>query len=87
MIKKIINKVNIIHVIVFIAFFYLFFPTNNSSLDAYYYAGNVKFVDNLFSPHHLLYNAFLYIIIHPIRQLFNNVDILLLSKIINHYFY
>ncbi|MBE9512142.1 MAG: hypothetical protein IMY71_14830 [Bacteroidetes bacterium] len=36
---------------------YLVFPTNNSSVDAYYYAASVKYCDELFHPHHLLYNA------------------------------
>jgi len=36
---------------------YLVFPTNNSSVDAYYYAASVKYSGELFHPHHLLYNA------------------------------
>ncbi len=36
---------------------YLVFPTNNSSVDAYYYAASVKYSDELFHPHHLLYNV------------------------------
>jgi hypothetical protein len=86
MMKKIINKVSITHVIIFLTFFYLLFPTENSSLDAYLYASHIKFNENLFSPHHLLYNAFLYVLIYPIKQLYSNVDILLLSKHINSIF-
>jgi len=77
---------NIKHVIVLMAILYLLFPTNNSSLDAYAYAAQIKFGQHLFSSHHLLYNAFIYIIIYPIKQLFENVDILLLSKYINSIF-
>ena len=36
---------------------YLVFPTNNSSVDAYYYAASVKYSGELFHPHHLLYNV------------------------------
>jgi len=35
---------------------YLFLPTQNSSIDAYNYAANVKWNHDLFFPHHLLYN-------------------------------
>jgi len=86
MIKKITNKINSIHIIVFILFFYFLFPTENSSLDAYLYASHIKFSENLFSPHHLLYNAFLYVLINPIKHLYTNVDILLVSKFINSLF-
>src|SRR4051812_38553206 len=34
---------------------YLLFPTQNHSIDAWGYAGNVKWSADLFAPHHLLY--------------------------------
>jgi hypothetical protein len=37
---------------------YLMLPTSNSDIDAYNYAANVKWVHDLFFPHHLLYNFF-----------------------------
>ena len=86
MIHKIIDKVSVFHVILFVAFFYFLLPTNNASLDAYHYAANIKYGEELFSPHHLLYNAFLYLLIYPVKQLFNGVDILLLSNYINSFF-
>ena len=65
-------------------FVYVFFPTNNSSLDAYFYAASIKFNENLFSSHHLLYNVFLWILHKPIQ--FLNLDILWFSKFVNSVF-
>ena len=45
-----------------IILFYLLFPTNNSTLDAYGYAASIKYGFDLFKPHHLFYNVFLYVI-------------------------
>lgn len=36
---------------------YILFPTQTHSVDAWGFAANVKFAQDLFSPHHLLYNA------------------------------
>ncbi len=33
------------------------FQTNNSTIDAYGYAADIKYGENIFRPHHLLYNA------------------------------
>jgi len=67
-------------------FFYAFFPTNNSTMDAYSYAGYIAYNQNLFTPHHLLYNAFMY----GLKSLFDlfgfYVDTLLFTKIINAFF-
>ena len=38
---------------------YFFFPTHNSSTDAWYYAASVKYGEDLFLPHHLFHSAFL----------------------------
>ena len=64
---------------------YLVFPTNNSSVDAYYYAASVKYSDELFHPHHLLYNV-------TFRQFFNlpflnneEIDILQGMKMANSF--
>lgn len=69
----------VLFLLVFIVF--ILFPTHNSSLDAYLYAADVKYNQELFSPHHLLYNAFIFLVYHPFR--FFGVDVLLFSKIIN----
>lgn len=47
--------------ILLVLIIYFMFPTQNSSLDAYYYAGCVKYNEDLFLPHHLLYNFFIWI--------------------------
>lgn len=36
---------------------YLLFPTNNSTVDGWGYAEEIKYGYNLFRSHHLLYNA------------------------------
>jgi hypothetical protein len=60
---------------------YYFFPTNNSSSDAYAYAANVKYNDSLFSPHHLLYNWLLKYFYFIISNF--GFDILSTGKILN----
>ncbi len=62
---------------------YLVFPTNNSSVDAYYYAASVKYSDELFHPHHLLYNVTFRLFFN--LPFFNNeeVDILQGMKMAN----
>ena len=84
--KKILENITVYHVIIFITIFYFFNPTKNSSLDAYAYASYIKYNENLFLPHHLIYNFFLYTLIKPFNLLFNNINILLVSKYINAFF-
>ncbi|MCK4700575.1 MAG: hypothetical protein KAT38_09580, partial [Bacteroidales bacterium] len=64
---------------------YLIFPTNNSSVDAYYYAASVKYSDELFHPHHLLYNVTFRLFFN--LPFFNNeeVDILQGMKMANSF--
>ncbi len=59
------------------AILYLVFPTNNSSVDAYYFAASVKYCDELFHPHHLLYNATFRLFFN--LPFFNNGEIDILS--------
>lgn len=54
-------------------------PTNNSTIDAYCYAADIRFGENLFRPHHLLYNAFCWLIYQP----FSFIDTLQFLKILN----
>jgi hypothetical protein len=46
------------HLAIIIAIVFLLLPTANSTVDAIGYAGDMKWGVNLFAPHHLLYNAF-----------------------------
>ncbi len=64
---------------------YLVFPTNNSSVDAYYYAASVKYSDELFHPHHLFYNATFHLFFN--LPFFNNgeIDILQGMKMANSF--
>lgn len=64
---------------------YLVFPTNNSSVDAYYYAASVKYSDELFHPHHLLYNVTFRLFFN--LPFFNNeeIDILQGMKMANSF--
>lgn len=43
--------------------FYLCFPTHNSSVDAWFYAASVHHHKDLFLPHHLLHNAFQWVVV------------------------
>lgn len=72
--------------ILLILFIYICFPTNNSSLDAYAYASEIKYNILLFKAHHLLYNAFVFSVISPFKLIFENIDVLIMSKAINSIF-
>lgn len=41
-----------------LGFIYFLFPTNNSTIDAYSYAADIRYNWELLNPHHLLYSAF-----------------------------
>ena len=82
--KKI--SLQIIGVILFITLLYLFFPTNNSTLDAYGYATSIRYGEELFKPHHLLYNVFQYFIYKLAILLNFNISALALSKMVNSIF-
>ena len=77
-------KVGLLFLLVLLV--YALFPTQNSSLDAYAYAAEIKYGENLFSPHHLLYNAFLFSLKVIFELIFENIDVLLMSKLINSFF-
>ncbi len=57
---------------------YLGFPNHNPTTDAWGYAQNVKYGTELFRPHHLLYNWFLYLI-HSL-PLLESIDTLLFMQ-------
>lgn len=78
--------INRTFVILLILVSYLFFPTHNSSLDSFAYAGYVKYNYSLFTPHHLLSNAIIFVLIKPLYNLNFTIDILLFSKFVNSTF-
>jgi hypothetical protein len=65
---------------------YALFPTHNSSLDAFAYAGYVEYNSYLFKPHHLLSHAFVYLLTSPFEALGISVDTLWFGKFINALF-
>lgn len=73
-------------VFLFLSLCYLFFPTQNSSLDAFAYAGYVEYNSYLFKPHHLLSHAFVYLLMAPIKAIGISVDALWFGKMINAVF-
>jgi hypothetical protein len=72
--------------ILFFLCLYLFFPTQNSGIDAYNYAANIRWGHDLFFPHHLFYNFFHQLIIKIINAIGFYPDILVLMKTINALF-
>ena len=66
--------------------FYVFFPTNNSTLDAYAYAGYTKYNYFLFTPHHLLHNPLIFFLNFLLQSVGIKIEILVLSKIVNSIF-
>ncbi|WP_187261543.1 hypothetical protein [Pontibacter beigongshangensis] len=65
---------------------YLLFPTQNSSLDAYYYGACIRYGNDLFLPHHLLYNATCYLLLLPLKLLAPQLDELTVLKMLNALF-
>ncbi|MEN8120926.1 MAG: hypothetical protein ABFS35_11290 [Bacteroidota bacterium] len=70
-------------IIIAFTFFYLLFPTHNSTTDAYIYAGNVKWNNDLFFPHHLLYNLPGRLIYSTFQSFGFEINVLQLMKILN----
>lgn len=73
---------NFLMIILFLLI-YLFFPNNNLSVDSFSYGASVKYGDELFSAHHLLYNYFNYLIYKFVSFFFENIDALRLMQFIN----
>ena len=82
--KSIIFDRRLVFILIFLS--YILFPTNNSSLDSYAYAGYVKYNYYLFTPHHLFSNVIIYVLLLPFKYLGISIDILLFSKIVNSLF-
>ncbi len=80
------RKQGVFFYMLFFLALYVLFPTCNSSLDAYNYAAAVKYGEHLFTPHHLLYNALLYVLLYPVRTVFPSVDVLSAGKMVNALF-
>ncbi len=65
---------------------YLFLPNNNSTLDAWGYASDVKFAKDLFNPHHILYNPFFLFLTKLVKQFAPSFDVLKLMQLTNGLF-
>lgn len=68
--------------IVFLGLFFCMFPSINNSNDAYMYAGDIRQGTDLFYPHHLLFNAFVY----GLTRLFQFQDTLSMLCFVNAFF-
>jgi len=79
---------NIEIVILFFLFsiIYLFIFNNNSTLDAWSYASDVKFAKDLFNPHHILYNPFFLFLTNFVQQFVPSFDVLSIMKFTNGIF-
>jgi hypothetical protein len=87
--KKYSESLNIVLPYCFFLFFallYIFLPSQNSSVDAYNYAANLKWDHDLFFPHHLLYNYFQSIIFELTIYFHLAPDVLSLMKLVNSIF-
>ncbi|MDO5655903.1 MAG: hypothetical protein Q4G27_07165 [Flavobacteriaceae bacterium] len=80
------RSINYIFLVVFIIILYLLFPTQNSVIDAYSYAGQVKYAVDLYHPHHLLHNPLNYYILETLNFIGFEIDALNLGKFINSLF-
>ncbi|MEA3494563.1 MAG: hypothetical protein U9R42_00825 [Bacteroidota bacterium] len=72
------------HFVILILFsLYIFFPTNNSTIDAYGYAAGIKYGNELFNPHHLFYSATGYLLFNFLQWLGFSLDTLEVMKVLN----
>jgi hypothetical protein len=62
---------------------YIAFPTNNSTVDAYGYAGHIKYGESLFQSHHLLYSFLGFIGYNIFVLLGFSSDVLAFLKVFN----
>lgn len=62
---------------------YLLFPTNNSTVDGWGYAEEIKYGYNLFRSHHLLYNALGFVLLKALGLVGINADVLAFMKVLN----
>jgi hypothetical protein len=65
---------------------YVLFPSGNPSTDAWYYAASVKYGTDLFLPHHLFYNAFLYSLFQGLSFIGLHPDALAFMQFMNAVF-
>ncbi|MEX0967567.1 MAG: hypothetical protein WD077_10030 [Bacteroidia bacterium] len=74
--KKITANFHLVAVLAGSLFLYLAFPTSNASIDGYTYAASVKYGEELFHPHHLLYNLQGYALHRAVSSFFDEADAL-----------
>lgn len=67
----------------FFLLLYVLFPTNNSTIDGWGYAEEIKYGYNLFRPHHLLYNALGYLLVKGMQSVGFYPDVLCSLKFLN----
>ncbi len=79
------SKLKIFILVVIFFSIYMLLPTSNSTIDAWFFAGNVKNGESLFLSHHLFYNAFGFIWVNAIG-FFIKIDTLKLLIILNAVF-
>lgn len=96
MLKKTINYRHTIHSnisknwynisIILISLVYLFLPNSNHMVDSLSYAGDVKYANELFSAHHLLFTYFYHLVYTGVSFIFPTIDVLRLMQFINGLF-
>jgi len=67
-------------------FLYLLLPTQSSTIDAWGYAACIRHGENLFLPHHLLYNVLGFVLIKIVEIVHFQVDTLAFMKSVNAIF-
>lgn len=80
------NSPQLLFTFIGIGLLYAVFPTHNSTLDAWSYAAEIRHNGQLFSPHHLLYNALGWVLQFCLQNIGFEVDTLALMKLINTVF-
>ena len=83
---KTLENITLLLFIAIVFLFYVYLPTHNSTIDAYYYASCIKYGNELFLPHHLFYNWLGYIAFKFSSWLNLNIDPLAMMKFVNALF-
>lgn len=84
-IRKLGNRSPEIAALAFLVLF-LFFPTQNSSVDAWFSAASVRWNGEIFHPHHLLYNAFAWLVARIVGMDTGHPGIMVLMKGMNAFY-
>ena len=80
------ERKRVFFMLIVLAFIYVLLPNSNHLADSYGYGASVKYGEDLFQPHHLLYTGLNYLLYQPFVMLFPALDALRFMQLLNALF-